>query len=84
MTGPGVRAEVFESDAGLRLRTTMTGPLAKLLPDPVEEHALIPVRENEFVLRPEGSQAWNAVVFYRLATGEQYLHYGVRAAPKVS
>ena len=42
------------------------------------------MRENEFVLRPEGSQAWNAVVFYRLATGEQYLHYGVRAAPKVS
>ncbi|MFJ4167301.1 serine hydrolase [Microbacterium sp. NPDC089698] len=80
----GVRAEVFDSDAGLRLRTTMTGPLAKLLPDPVDEHALIPVRENEFVVRPEGTQAWNAVVFYRLATGEQYLHYGVRAAPKVS
>lgn len=80
----GVRAEVIESGEGLRLRTTMTGPLAALLPDPVEEHPLIPVTENEFVIRPEGTQTWNAVVFYRLATGEQYLHYGVRAAPKVS
>ncbi|GAA1131655.1 serine hydrolase [Microbacterium natoriense] len=80
----GVRSEVFASEDGVRLRTTITGPLAALLPDPVQEHPLVPVRENEFVLRPEGMQAWNSVVFYRLATGEQYMHYGVRAAPKVS
>ncbi len=80
----GVSSEVFQGDDGLRLRFTLTGPLAALLPNPVEEHALIPVRENEFVIRPEGSQNWDAVVFYRLATGEQYMHYGVRAAPKVS
>lgn len=80
----GVSAEVLEVEGGLRLRTTVTGPLASLLPDPIEEHALIPVRENEFVIRPEGTQAWQALVFYTLATGEQYMHYGVRAAPKVS
>lgn len=80
----GVNTEVLELDDGLRLRTTVTGPLASLLPNPIEEHTLIPVRENEFVLRPEGTQAWQALVFYTIATGERYLHYGVRAAPKVS
>lgn len=80
----GVRAEVLDDESGLRLRTVVTGPLASLLPNPIEEHDLIPVRENEFVIRPEGTQAWQALVFYTLATGEKYLHYGVRAAPKVS
>lgn len=80
----GVRTEVFEQDGGLRMRSTMTGPLAALLPDPVQEHDLVPVREDEFAVRREGSQHWDAVVFYRLPSGEQYMHYGVRAAPKVS
>ncbi|MCT1479240.1 serine hydrolase [Microbacterium sp. p3-SID336] len=80
----GVRAEVLRGEEGLRLRTTLSGPLAELLPDPVEEHPLIPVSATEFVLRPEGTQAWEAVVFYTLPGGEQYMHYGVRAAPKVS
>ncbi len=80
----GVRTEIFRDEEGLRMRTTLNGPLAALLPDPVEEHALVPVRRNEFVMRAEGEQAWHPVVFYSLPTGEQYLHHGVRAAPKVS
>lgn len=80
----GVRTEIFAEEDGLRMRTTLSGPLAALLPDPVQEHPLVPVRPGEFVMRPEGQQGWNAVVFYALPTGEQYLHYGVRAAPKVS
>lgn len=80
----GVRTEIFRDDHGLRMRTTINGPLAALLPDPVQEHPLVPVRRGEFVMRPEGEQAWHAVVFYSLPTGERYLHHGVRAAPKVS
>ena len=80
----GVRTEIFAEDDGLRMRTTLNGPLAALLPDPVQEHPLIPVRPGEFVMRPEGEQSWHAVVFYSLPTGERYLHHGVRAAPKVS
>ena len=80
----GVRTEIFRDDDGLRMRTTINGPLAALLPDPVQEHPLVPVRPGEFVMRPEGEQAWHAVVFYSLPTGERYLHHGVRAAPKVS
>lgn len=44
----------------------------------------MPVRAGEFVMRTEGEQAWHAVVFYSLPSGERYLHHGVRAAPKVS
>lgn len=80
----GVRTEIFRDDDGLRMRTTINGPLAALLPDPVQEHPLVPVRRGEFVMRPEGEQAWHAVVFYSLPSGERYLHHGVRAAPKVS
>ena len=80
----GVRTEIFRDDEGLRMRTTINGPLASLLPEPVQENALVPVRAGEFVMRPEGEQAWHAVVFYSLPSGERYLHHGVRAAPKVS
>ncbi|MFK3678516.1 serine hydrolase [Microbacterium sp. NPDC090218] len=80
----GVRTEIFRDENGLRMRTTLNGPLAAMLPDPVQEHPLVPVRHGEFVMRPEGEQAWHAVVFYSLPTGERYLHHGVRAAPKVS
>lgn len=80
----GVRTEIFREDDGLRMRTTLNGPLAALLPDPVQENDLVPVRPGEFVMRPEGEQGWHAVVFYSLPTGERYMHYGVRAAPKVS
>ena len=62
----------------------MTGPLAEMLPDPVEEFALTPVKQGEFALRQEGMQSWNSVVFYNLPSGEPYMHFGVRAAPKVS
>ncbi|MDF2506923.1 MAG: beta-lactamase/prolyl oligopeptidase [Microbacterium sp.] len=80
----GVRTEIFRDEDGLRMRTTLNGPLAAMLPDPVQEHPLVPVRRGEFVMRPEGEQAWHAVVFYSLPSGERYLHHGVRAAPKVS
>ncbi|PRB16557.1 serine hydrolase [Microbacterium sp. MYb62] len=80
----GVRTEIFRTDDGLRMRTTLNGPLAALLPEPVQENTLVPVRPGEFVMRPEGEQAWHAVVFYALPSGERYVHHGVRAAPKVS
>lgn len=80
----GVTMEFFEQEGKPRMRTTLTGPLAALLPDPVEEHWLTPVRKNEFAMRPEGTQGWHSMVFYKLDSGEQYVHYGVRAAPKVS
>ncbi|GAA0318660.1 serine hydrolase [Actinoallomurus spadix] len=79
----GVRMEVEEGLEGPLLRTTITGPLAELLPDPVEEHALVPVGPALFAVRPPEAQTWAPVTFYELPTGEPYLHFGARATPRV-
>ncbi len=71
-------------DEGPRLRMTVTGPLAALVPDPVEEFALVPLAQDLYLIRRPGSEAWTPVTFYSLPTGERYLHFGVRATPKVS
>jgi hypothetical protein len=67
------------------MRTTVTGPLAELLPDPVEEFPLTAVDSSGdlFVVREPGAQTWIPVTFYALPTGERYVHFGVRATPKV-
>ncbi|MEU4195808.1 serine hydrolase [Kribbella sp. NPDC026611] len=80
-----VQEEVFMDDDGPVLRTTITGPLAELLPEPTQEHRLIPVDTSGdlYVTRQPGSLTWSPVTFYSLPTGEKYLHTGVRATPKV-
>ncbi|HEY0537308.1 MAG TPA: serine hydrolase [Actinoallomurus sp.] len=78
-----VRMEVREGDDGPFLRTTLTGPLAELTPEPTEEYAMVPVKENLFVVHEPQAQAWVPVTFYALPTGERYLHFGARATPKV-
>jgi hypothetical protein len=64
---------------------TITGPLAELVPDPVEDYNLIPVdRTGElFVIREPETQTWMPVTFYALPSGERYVHSGARATPKV-
>ncbi|WP_341933318.1 serine hydrolase [Microbacterium sp. LWO14-1.2] len=79
-----VRAEVFVGDDGPMLRTTVLGPLAELEPDPVDEYALTPYSDGVFALRAPGTQTWMTATFYTLPTGEEYLHFGARATPKVS
>lgn len=76
--------EVEAGPDGPLLRTTITGPLAELVPDPVEEHPLVPVGPALFAVKPPEAETWAPVTFYELATGEKYLHFGVRATPKVS
>jgi CubicO group peptidase (beta-lactamase class C family)/poly(3-hydroxybutyrate) depolymerase len=79
----GALIEVLAGDDGPRLRSTVTGPLASVVPDPVSEYAMVPVRQGLFVVREPGAQNWTPVMFYQLPAGEQYLHFGVRATPKV-
>ncbi|TQS46833.1 serine hydrolase [Cryptosporangium phraense] len=76
----GVRMEVEPT----LLRTTITGPLAELEPDPVTEYPLVPAGPGVFAVRPPEAENWMPVTFYTLPTGEPYLHFGVRATPKVS
>ncbi|MER6796830.1 serine hydrolase domain-containing protein, partial [Amycolatopsis mediterranei] len=78
-----MRIDVFEGDSGLRLRQTITGPIAALVPEPTTEHDLIPVGGPRFVFREPGARSWISATFYTLPTGERYLHCGVRATPKV-
>ncbi len=79
-----VRMDVFTGEDGLHLRTTMTGPLAEMMPDKVQEYPMVPVTEELYLIMEPGMGAWVPVTFYELATGERYLHFGVRATPKVS
>jgi dipeptidyl aminopeptidase/acylaminoacyl peptidase len=79
----GVRLEVESRPDGPLLRTALTGPLAELIPDPVEEHPLVPAGPALFAIKPPGARTWVPVTFYELPTGERYLHFGVRATPKV-
>lgn len=76
-----VRMEVLAD--GPTLRTTLLGPLAELHPDPVEEHRLVPAGPALFAVRPAGADTWTPVTFYELPTGERYVHFGVRATPRV-
>ncbi|MCK2239076.1 MULTISPECIES: serine hydrolase [unclassified Crossiella] len=80
----GQLIEVFEGDTGLRLRMTITGPMAELAPEPPREFDLTPITDSLFVCRMPGAKAWMSVTFYALPTGEPYVHLGVRATPKVS
>jgi dipeptidyl aminopeptidase/acylaminoacyl peptidase/CubicO group peptidase (beta-lactamase class C family) len=75
----GARMEVL---AGPVLRTTVTGPLAELVPEPTQEYEMKAVRDDLFVVKDPKMRTWTPVWFYALPTGERYLHFGVRATPK--
>jgi dipeptidyl aminopeptidase/acylaminoacyl peptidase len=81
----GVIMEVMagtEKHDGPTLRTTVTGPIAEMVPDPVDEYAMTPVGPDLWLVREPGTQTWAPVTFYALPAGEKYLHFGVRATPK--
>jgi hypothetical protein len=67
---------------GPALRTTVTGPLAELVPDPVDEYPMTPAGPSRWLVREPGTRTWSTVTFYELPTGEKYLHYGSRATPR--
>ncbi|MGI6873666.1 serine hydrolase [Amycolatopsis sp. 3B14] len=77
------RIEVFRDGDTPKLRTTVTGELAELVPDPVEEYELVAVDDDLFVVWIPQMESWMPVTFYSLPTGERYVHHGVRATPKV-
>ena len=78
-----VLMEVLDDDGGPRLRTTLTGPLAELVPDPVDEYPLLPVSQDLYLAaRRRAPRRGSPVTFYSLPTGEEYVHFGARATPK--
>ncbi len=81
-----VRIEVLAGDDGepLRMRTTLSGPLAAYESDPVWVQPLVPVGPALFLTVPAQGTSWYPVTFYELDSGERYLHYGARATPRVN
>lgn len=80
----GVEMEVFVGEDGPALRTTVVGPLAEMVAEPTDEHALVPYGPGLFLTKPPEAETWFPVTFYELPTGERYLHFGARATPRVS
>ncbi|WP_199434117.1 serine hydrolase [Qaidamihabitans albus] len=80
-----VRMEVLTEgkDGTPALRTTVTGPLAELVPEATQEYRLVPVDDDLFVAKDPGMRMWIPLTFYELPTGERYVHFGARATPKV-
>jgi CubicO group peptidase (beta-lactamase class C family) len=82
----GVLMEILsgtETIDGPALRTTITGPLAELTPDPVSQYPMTAIRPDLWLVREPDAQSWVPVTFYQLDSGEKYLHFGARATPKV-
>ena len=77
-----VRIDVLDGDEGPLLRTTVTGPMAELVPEPVHDYPLVAVEPDLFAVRPPETKTWMPVTFYSLPTGESYMHFGARATPK--
>ncbi len=79
----GVRIEVRdEPGRGPRFRYAGVAPVEGV-PRPPEDHALVPVGDGVFALRPEGFRTWIPVTFHALPDGTPYLHTGLRATRKV-
>ena len=79
-----LETDVYLDGERLMLRTTLTGPLAELEENPIEEHELFPIRDGSYALRQPPSEHWTPVVFYQLADGKRYVHFSARANPWVS
>ena len=75
------------SNANLPLPGTVTlsGPLATMLPNPVQKIWMAPVDDKTFLSYDEGESEPSPVAFYEFADGvPQYLHNGVRANRRVA
>ncbi len=80
----GVTVDVLERDGEAILRTEITGPLAAMVPETVQEYPMTPVAEALYAVREPGSQTWAPITFYDVPNAGAYMHFGARAAPKAS
>ena len=78
-----MRLDVHQDNGRPVLRTEVTGPLAALVPETVHEYPMTAVSDGLYVVREPETKTWTPVTFYKLPTGETYMHFGARATPKV-
>jgi CubicO group peptidase (beta-lactamase class C family) len=80
----GVRFELEDHDGELVGRLIPTGALAELDEDDdeIDEMRLVPITDSVFVTRQDGDRTWSPIVFYTIADGSPYVHFGARASHK--
>ncbi|MFF5076010.1 serine hydrolase domain-containing protein [Actinoplanes sp. NPDC000266] len=74
-----IRQEVLPSRV---LRVSVTGPMAEVLQEKPVDYQMVSVEPDLFVCRDPETGNWIPATFYRLPTGEPYLHFGARATPR--
>jgi CubicO group peptidase (beta-lactamase class C family) len=80
-----VRIELTVDDGRLAGTVTLSGPLAKLVPNPVTKLTLTPVDTATFLALGEDSKTPSPAVFYGFEEGiPRFLHTGARAHPRVT
>ncbi len=78
-----VRYDLEVRDAELVGTSTLSGPLASMVPDPVSELSMVPVDERTFLVYAEGEEEPGTAAFYDFDDGiPRYLHHGARANPR--
>lgn len=79
-----LETEIAVKDGKPVLIETPVGPLAELDPEAgKQELPLVAVRDNLFAAHVAEIDSWMPVTFYQIEGGARYVHYGVRANPKV-
>ncbi|MEU8821671.1 serine hydrolase domain-containing protein [Actinoplanes sp. NPDC048796] len=74
-----IRQEVLPEGV---LRISVTGPMAEVLQEKPVDYPMVAVEPDLFVCQDPETGNWLPAAFYRLPTGEQYLHFGARATPR--
>jgi CubicO group peptidase (beta-lactamase class C family) len=81
----GIRIDLEPADGILAGTTTMSGPLAQMLPNPVQKMRFVPVDSETFLVYSEGDGPPTPAVFYDFVDGvPRYVHLGARAHPRVA
>jgi hypothetical protein len=69
--------------SGFSGTTTLSGPIAAMLPQPVTKVTLTPVDETTFLMEAEGQEEPSPAVFYEFeGDTPRFLHVGARAHPR--
>ena len=80
-----VRIDLAVADGRLVGTATMSGPLAEMMPDPVQKMTLTPVDASTFLVTGPDEGTPSPAVFYDFVDGvPRYLHTGARTHPRVS
>jgi CubicO group peptidase (beta-lactamase class C family) len=80
----GIELELVVDGGTLAGTATMTGPMASMNPNPVQQLTLTPVDTETFLVTGMGAASAMPSVFYDFVDGKpSYLHFGARTHPRV-